>query len=236
MELLLLGDGTGKLHYVLIKDVNRLLCTVNKTKKKAHFCLHCVSEEALAKHKEICMEVNGTQAVKLPKSGSKIKFKNLRNSLPVPFVIYANFESILVPEETTDSDSDSDRSYTEKYQTHQACSFGLKTVCHYNDNYSGKYTSYIGKDAAYVFLKTVIEESKRCRQITNKAFDKKMVISPEEEKQFMNASNCYLCGGLLGEDRVRDHCHIKGHYRGAANNICNLKFSIAWKIPVASIT
>jgi hypothetical protein len=56
MELLLLGDGTGKLHYVLIKDVNRLLCTVSKTKKKAHFCLHCfhncVSEEALAKHKE----------------------------------------------------------------------------------------------------------------------------------------------------------------------------------------
>jgi hypothetical protein len=56
MELLLLGDGEGKLHYVLIKDVNRLLCTVSKTKKKAHYCLqcfhNCVSEEALAKHKE----------------------------------------------------------------------------------------------------------------------------------------------------------------------------------------
>ena len=41
MELLLLGDGEGKLHYVLVKDVNRLLCTVSKTKKKAHYCLQC---------------------------------------------------------------------------------------------------------------------------------------------------------------------------------------------------
>jgi hypothetical protein len=38
MELLLLGDG--KLHYVLIKHVNRLLCNASKSKVRKHFCLN----------------------------------------------------------------------------------------------------------------------------------------------------------------------------------------------------
>ncbi|CAB4044378.1 Hypothetical predicted protein [Paramuricea clavata] len=215
MELLLLGDGNGKLHYVLIKDINRLLCTVSKTKANAHYCLqcfhNCVSEEALAKHKEVCVKVNGVQATRLPKAWSKIKFKNRRNCLPVPFVIYADFESILVPNENTKSNAGSDESYTEKYQTHQACSFGLKTVCHYNDSYSREYVNYVGKDAAYLFLKTVIKEAVRCRSNVNNLFKKKMIISPEQEQEFMNAADCSLCGELLGEDRVRDHCHITGY-------------------------
>jgi hypothetical protein len=49
MELLLLGDDEGNLHYVLIKDVNRMLYSVSKHGHKQHFCLHClhssVSEE-----------------------------------------------------------------------------------------------------------------------------------------------------------------------------------------------
>jgi hypothetical protein len=169
MELLLLGDGEGNLHYVLIKDVNRMLNSVSKHGHKQHFCLHClhscVSEEVLERHKETCLQVNGVQATKLPKEGTKIKFKNHRNSMPVPFVIYADFESILVPEEKNGkAESSEDESSTNRYQTHQACSFGLKTVCHYDDKYSGEYKSYVGKDAAFVFIKTVLKESFRCRQ------------------------------------------------------------------------
>ncbi|CAB3989525.1 IWS1 homolog, partial [Paramuricea clavata] len=81
--------------------------------------------------------VNGTQAVNLPKEGTKIKFKNHRNSMPVPFVIYADFESILVPEEReVELENPEDKSSTDLYQTHKACSFGLKTVCHYDDKFS----------------------------------------------------------------------------------------------------
>ena len=60
-----------------------------------HFCLNCfhncVSEDALVKHRETCLGVNGVQATKLPKEGTKIKFKNHKNQLPAPFVIYADF-------------------------------------------------------------------------------------------------------------------------------------------------
>ena len=237
MELLLLGDGDGNRHYVLIKDVNRMLCSVSKHGHKQHFCLHClhscVSKEVLEKHKETCLQVNGTQATKLPKEGTKIKFKNHRNSMPVPFVIYADFESILVPEERKEKSEDSeDNCSTELYQTHKPCSFGLKTVCHYDDKYSGEYKSYVGSDAALVFLKTVLKESFRCRQMVNDIFKKKMVITPEQESEFQTARNCSICGNDLGEDRVRDHDYVTGTYRGAAHNICNLKYRITWKVPV----
>ena len=236
MELLLLGEE-GNLHYVLIKDVNRMLYSVSKHEQKKHFCLHClhpcVSEEVLEKHKETCIQVNGAQATKLPKEGTKIKFKNHRNSMPVPFVIYADFESILVPKDkNTKSDSSEDKSSTTLYQTHKACSFGLKTVCHYDDKYSGEYKSYIGSDAAFVFLKTVLKESYRCRNMIDKIFKKKMVITPEQEVEFQATKDCSICSKELGEDRVRDHDHVTGLYRGAAHNICNLKYRITWKVPV----
>ncbi|CAB3983697.1 Gastrula zinc finger [Paramuricea clavata] len=237
MELLLLGDDNGNRHYVLIKDVNRMLCNVSKHGHKQHFCLHClhscVSEETVEKHRETCLQVSGTQATKLPKEGTKIKFKNHRNSMPVPFVIYADFESILVPEdENSKVKSSEDKSSTTRYQTHKACSFGLKTVCHYDDKYSGEYKSYVGEDAALVFLKTVLKESFRCREMINGIFKKKMVITPKQEFEFQTARNCSICGNDLGEDKVRDHDHVTGMYRGAAHNICNLKYRITWKVPV----
>ena len=231
MELLLLGDDAGNLHYVLIKDVNRMLYSVSKHEHKQHFCLHCLhsctSKEVLEKHKETCLQVNGTQATKLPKEGTKIKFKNHRNSMPVPFVICADFESILVPEgKRSGSKSSDDESSTNLYQTHKACSFGLKTVCHYDDKYSGEYKSYIGSDAALVFLKTVLKESYRCRHLVDNIFKKKMVITLKQEVEFQETKDCSICGKELGEDRVRDHDHVTGMYRGAAHNICNLKYRI----------
>ncbi|CAB4033669.1 Gastrula zinc finger, partial [Paramuricea clavata] len=237
MELLLLGDNEGGNHYVLIKDVNRMLFSVSGNSNKKHFCLHClhscVSEESLKKHSETCIEVNGTQATKLPSEGTKIKFKNHRNSMPAPFVIYADFESMLVPEERkVDSEDTEEKSSTELYQTHKACSFGLKTVCHYDDQYSGEYISYVGEDATVVFLKTVLKESIKCREMVNKIFKKKMVITPEQEAEFWMTRNCSICGNDLGDDRVRDHDHVTGLYREAAHNMCNLKYRITWKVPV----
>ena len=46
-------------------------------------------------------------------------------------------------------------------------------------------------------------------------------LTAKEEKEFHKAE--YICKKQLDDDRVRDHCHFTGQYRGAAHNSCNLK-------------
>ena len=50
-----------------------------------------------------------------------------------------------------------------------------------------------------------------------------------EEERFQLTNICWICDKLydVGDDKVRDHCHITEKYRGAAHWSCNinLKFS-----------
>ncbi|GFT96391.1 uncharacterized protein NPIL_66571 [Nephila pilipes] len=59
-----------------------------------------------------------------------------------------------------------------------------------------------------------------------------MNLSPEEEEQFSSETQCYLCKRPLEDDKVRDHCHLSGRYRGAAHNSCNLQYKMRKMIPV----
>ena len=106
-------------------------------------------------------------------------------------------------------------------------------MCHYDDFFSGEYTSYVGRDAAYVFLETVLRSAKRCKLTVNYEFKKNMVITPKQVRKFQKETKCHICGEHVeGEDKVRDHCHVTGLYRGAAHNKCNLNHKLTWKIPV----
>ena len=42
-----------------------------------------------------------------------------------------------------------------------------------------------------------------------------------------------MCGGLIEfNDKVRDHCHITGKYRGSAHWKCNINLKISKKLVV----
>ena len=43
---------------------------------------------------------------------------------------------------------------------------------------------------------------------------------------------CHICNEELGEDRVRDHSHLSGKFRGVAHEVCNLKYNIPKFFPV----
>ena len=57
-----------------------------------------------------------------------------------------------------------------------------------------------------------------------------MTIQDEEISN--NSRICWICNEVLNTDKVRDHCHITGKFRGAAHNQCNLKFKIPKKLPI----
>ena len=65
-------------------------------------------------------------------------------------------------------------------------------------------------------------------------FQKKTMIplTKEEEDNYNKENTCYICKKDFNNDKVRDHCHFTGKYRGAAHNTCNLRYKIPKNIPV----
>ena len=62
-----------------------------------------------------------------------------------------------------------------------------------------------------------------------------MLFTMSDSQSFNNATTCHISENPLGEDNVRNHCHITGKYRGGAHNACNSNYRIkpkSWKLPV----
>ena len=241
--LLLIKDGE-KSHYCLVKNISALLSSqINNNDHKRYFCLNCFnsfkSPDSLDKHKEYCYN-NECVKISMPPPNTFLRFKNFRYSEKAPFAIYADFESLIKPMDNCDPDPN--RSYTKKCQKHEPISFCYyiecfnNTLCKeiFNDDTKRKQLkSYIktkpeDPDAIDVFIKWLEDDVKFLANITQK----KMVFTKENEKQFNMASDCWICGEELGNDRVRDHCHYTGCYRGAAHNSCNLKYRKPESVPV----
>ena len=148
LNLLLISDDENK-HYVYIKNFNRFMYRKTRNKNKKHFCMHCLQcfskEEILLKHKEVCIEINGEQSIKMPEVGSKIKFTNYNKQMQAPFVIYADFEAITEP--IHGCNQSNQQSFTEAYQKHTDCGYGYKVVCCYDDKYSKPIKYYRGEKA-----------------------------------------------------------------------------------------
>ena len=47
-----------------------------------------------------------------------------------------------------------------------------------------------------------------------------------------NSNLCHICNEELGEDRLRDLCHMSGKFRGAAHEVCKLKYKVPRIFPV----
>ena len=62
-------------------------------------------------------------------------------------------------------------------------------------------------------------------------------LTKKEEENYNNQKVCYICKKEFDKSdkkhhKVRDHCHYSDKYRGAAHNICNLRYKIPKEIPI----
>ena len=125
-------------------------------------------------------------------------------------------------------------SSTTSFQEHVPCSFAYKKVSSVDPEFSRPLAMYRGEDAAEKFLRDLQLEAKRLfgEYITT---PKPMLPTATESQSFTNATICHICAKPLEGDKVRDHCHITGSYRGTAHSECNLNYRLntkSWKLPV----
>ena len=66
-------------------------------------------------------------------------------------------------------------------------------------------------------------------------FNKNLIMTEEEEEHlFQQSNNCWICKTIIDneDEKVRDHCHITGKFRGSAHWDCHINFQLTKKIPV----
>ena len=179
------------------KILANLYFTKQKTKTKKYFCKSCLqcfsSKNILTEHKKVCLSINGAQSVRFEKG--TIEFKNYFKQIPVPFKIYADFESNLEGVEIYEG------SYSKKYQDHIPCSFAYKVVCLFvfffykvvciNDKFTKPIVVFRGENAAYEFIKAILKEYKYCKKVMKKHFNKNLIMT-EEEEQFQSSNTCWI--------------------------------------------
>ena len=157
----------------------------------------------------------------MPEEGTMLYFKNYEKQLPVPFVVYADFECFTKPINTCIPNPE--KSYSYNYQKHEPSG-----ICYYMKGIVKSFAPVIytktndSDNVAEVFVNKLAEVAKG---IYNDFYLRTKPLRPTraEQKSFDEAETCHICSKLLLDDKVRDHCHFTGKYRGAAHNSCNLK-------------
>ena len=65
-------------------------------------------------------------------------------------------------------------------------------------------------------------------------FNENLVMFEKDEQIFQSSNMCWICDKLfgVGDNKVRDHCHVTGKYRGSAHCSCNINLRLTKKVLV----
>ena len=89
-----------------------------------------------------------------------------------------------------------------------------------------------GDNCVNKFIWWVINQNKWIKEIISNHFNKELIITTQDEEIYNNWQICWICNEELNTDKVRDHCHITGKFRGHTHKQCNLKLKIPKKLPI----
>ena len=176
----------------------------------------------------------------MPHKAPIVEYLDGQFQFKVPFIMYADFESILEPIQGPGNDPS--MSSTRGVNIHTPSGW-----CVYSRFTYGKVTNplkeYRGKDCVSKFCEHIIAEAQRLYD----SFPKKPMepLTKSQLKEYNGATKCHICfkpfkevnqkGSVQAElrySKVKDHCHYSGKYRGAAHSQCNLQYKIPSYIPV----
>ena len=61
-----------------------------------------------------------------------------------------------------------------------------------------------------------------------KYLNKNLIMSENSEQIFQSSNKSWICDKLFDvmDNKVRDHCHITGKYRGSAHCSCNVNLKL----------
>ena len=130
--LLMITDGK-KWHYLFVKNLSKLVNGTTSKHVGDFYCLNCFhsyrTENKLKQHESVCKNCDHCY-VEMPKKDNKIrKYNPGEKSMKVPFIIYADLESLL--EKISACHNKPKKSSTTKINKNTAFGYSLFTYCSY---------------------------------------------------------------------------------------------------------
>ena len=229
VNLLLICDD-DKWHYTAVKSLSRLLRSSNsKHKAKQHFCMNCLqgfNEEKTRDYHYVYCSNNETVRVEMPKDPI-LKFSNGQGQLKAPFVIYTDFESILEPMATASNDPSIQQiNCINKHTPSRFCTYSMFAY----GEIKNPLKLYRGKDCVEEFCKYIRSQA---HQLYNNYPEELMIpLTKTQCKEYNSSNKCHICLKPISGNKVRDHCHYTGYYRGPVHSMCNLRYKVPSFIPV----
>ena len=223
--LLMISNGENW-YYLIVKSLHELLKGITSSHNEDFYCLNCFciysTRNKLEEHKKIC-ENHDYCNVKMPNEDNKIiKYNQGEKSIKLPFIIYADLECLL--EKMSTCYNNPKESSTTEINKHTPSGYSLFTHCSF-DKTKNKLDYYRGKVCMKKFCKDLREHATK---IINYEKKKMIPLTIKEEIDYNKQKICYICKKEFDKKnyKVRHHCHYTGKYRGAAHNICNLRYKI----------
>jgi len=214
-------------HYVLIKNMSRLLNS--KDGKQRFYCDLCLqpkySKADLKQHLEDCAEYS-PQRVTMPEEGKKIQFKNVKNTLPMTHVLYADLESSLLPLENIEKGVK-----THLQHRHLPNSYCILTVSNVPDQQHLSLDQNHGDDIVEEFIEFLKLRSKEVQEWRMNAL--KIPLKADDFRK-MSKKVCCLCNKPLFNTDIlhRHHDHVTGKSLGYAHGSCNLNADMRYHLPL----
>ena len=252
MTLLKITDGNGKWHFLALKSepaeegsmrptksFSQLMPNKSSKSHENYYCYGCFHsfrcQSALEKHTLLCKDHDYCK-IKLPEKGKKIKkHKYGSKALRMNDLIYLDLECLLPKIDLCSNGIN--KYYTEDSAYHEACGYSSTILRNHNQEIATSY--YRGKDCL----------SKLCKELREIAMGlfstEKLPITPlthKQRKKHSESDKCHICNRKFIYDKkskyyknlqkVMDHDHYTGKYRGAAHSICNLRYTTQEDFPV----
>jgi hypothetical protein len=221
-------EGNG--HFATIMNFSRLLGTQGG--QQSLVCFNCLnvahSDKALVSHQRLCLQFK-RQAIRMPEAGfkyerqpnCKFRISGLSNTMKSKYVIYADFEALL---KTNRGVKDN------LLNTHKACGSAFAVV-----NSSGNVVrNYVfrGRNCMQKFIAKIEKVCKGLKIIQALNIPMKP-LTPAEIQEYNNATVCHICQEKINDDeKVHDHDHQSGFYRGCAHSSCNAHYIPKTQIPI----
>ena len=236
IDLLLVDDGQ-EYHYVLIKDLLRLVCIVKGTVSLAgrilcRNCFHvCMSQETYQRHRASCLN-HEPAVIKMPKpEKKKLEFKNFAARWFAPVVLYFDLESLIQPLYGCSNKNQS----TEVIEIHRPSGFCLVGIEHGNPD-----PIFLQLERSEDCMVKFVDALQRIAVQVNAKKQSHRYYKDYIPERPQSAQFCWICEGQFGingdveQDKVLDHCHYSGEFLGFAHSECNLKRRSIQFIPVVA--